>query len=305
METNQYKLSRRDVLKLAGAAAAVAITPGARAALAVTPPAKTAPSAKVPTAKLFMTDVGAGKNVMLLHGWTCDSNDWSWQLPLFQSKYRVIAPDLRGHGHSQVMPSGTYTPADYVADIEKVLSAKYSGQKFVIMGHSMGGQIAARLAAKRPDLISAVISVDGSLGFSGDAAQFLKKAAHDLEVGDLDVVVPALFKQIYAPTTDPALKSWHARRVEGMPDDVVRESFAPLFTGPGQVGVGKASAKFCRSLTVPFYHMCRDPAQAKRMRPWFSHPKSKVDLWPHSGHWIMQDRKEALNAAATAWIDSL
>jgi pimeloyl-ACP methyl ester carboxylesterase len=305
MEANPYKLSRRDVLKLAGAAAAVAITPGARAAIAATPSAKAASTSKPAAAKLFMTDVGKGQNVMLLHGWTCDSNDWSWQLPLFQSKYRVIAPDLRGHGHSQVMPSGAYMPADYVADIEKVLAAKYNSQKFVVVGHSMGGQIAARLAPRRPDLVRAVVSVDGSLGFSGKAAQFLKKAAQHLQVDDLDIVVPALFKKIYAPTTEPALKSWHARRVEGMPADVVRESFAPLFEGPGQVGTGEASAKFCRSLTVPFYHMCRDPAQATRMRPWFSHPKSKVDLWPHSGHWIMQDQKEALNAAATAWIDAL
>jgi hypothetical protein len=41
------------------------------------------------------------------------------------------------------------------------------------------------------------------------------------------------------------------------------------------------------------------------MRPWFSHPKSKVDLWSNAGHWIMQDRKDDVNAAVTAWIDAL
>src|SRR3984957_5973992 len=89
-----------------------------------------------------MTEMGRGKNVMLLHGWTCDSHDWSWQLPLFESKYRVVAADLRGHGRSEVMPSGAYTPADYVADIEALISTKYPGQKFIIVGHSMGGQLA-------------------------------------------------------------------------------------------------------------------------------------------------------------------
>lgn len=306
METNRRELSRRDVLRIAGAAAAaIAITPGSRAALATLPVATMAPPAKASAAQLFMTDVGSGTNVMLLHGWTCDSNDWSWQLPLFQGKYRVVAPDLRGHGRSQVMPSGTYTPENYVLDIERVLLEKRASRKFVLVGHSMGGQIAARLAVKRPDLISGLVSIDGSLGFSGDAATFLKKAAQELREGDLDVVVPALFKQVYAPTTDPALKSWHARRVQGMPAEVVRESFAPLFTGRGQVGTGDESERFCRSLTVPVYHMCRDLAQARRMQSWFSHPKSKIDVWLHSGHWIMQDCKDALNAAVTAWIDSL
>ena len=41
------------------------------------------------------------------------------------------------------------------------------------------------------------------------------------------------------------------------------------------------------------------------MRPWFSHPKSKVDAWSNSGHWIMQDRKDDMNAAVTAWTDAL
>jgi len=257
------------------------------------------------TAKLFMTEAGTGKYVMFLHGWTCDSHDWSWQLSLFESKYRVVTLDLRGHGRSQVMPSGAYKPADYDADIEALISTEYPGQKFIIVGHSMGGQIAARLAAKRPDLVCAVVSVDGTLGYSDDAAQLYGKTVHDLNSGDPGVVASALFQLGYDPATDPAFKRWHARRVQGMPVDVVRESFGPLFFGADQVGVGEASAKFCRSLTVPFYHLCRDPAKADRMRPWFSHPKSKVDLWSHAGHWIMQDRKDDVNAAMTTWIDAL
>jgi hypothetical protein len=96
---------------------------------------------------------------------------------------------------------------------------------------------------------------------------------------------------VYDPATDPGYKRWHARRVQGMPLHVVRESFGPLFFGADQVGSEEASATFCRSLTAPVYHLCRDPAQANRMRPWFSHPKSKVHVWPNAGHWIMQDRK--------------
>jgi len=292
MATKQYDLSRRSLLKFAGATvAATAVCSGTAAATS--------------TAKLFHTEAGAGKNVMFLHGWTCDSNDWIEQLPLFESKYRVVAPDLRGHGRSEVMPSGAYMPTDYVADIETLIANKYPGQTFVLVGHSMGGQIAARLAEKRPDLVSAVVSVDGALGFGNDAAQLFGKTTDDLNAGDPAVVAPALFELVYDSTTDPAFERWHARRVQGMPTHVVRESFGPLFFGAEQVGVGAASEKFCKGLTVPFYHLCRDPAQADRMRPWFSHPKSKVDVWSNAGHWIMQDRKDDVNAAVTTWIDAL
>jgi pimeloyl-ACP methyl ester carboxylesterase len=300
-------LSRRGLLKL-GMATAAMVTVGSETACAATTAAVTASSKTATTsrtAELFYTDVGTGKNIMLLHGWTCDSHDWSWQLPVLESKYRVIAVDLRGHGRSEVMPSGAYTPADYVEDIESLIGKKYPGQQFILVGHSMGGQIAARLAAKRPDMISAVVSIDGSLGFSDALAPIYKKTTDDLQSGDPGVVAPALFQSVYAPTTDPAFKRWHARRVQGMPQAPVRESFGPLFFGAEQVGLGKQSEVFCRTITQPFYHMCRDQAQADRMRQWFSNAKSKVDVWQNTGHWIMQDRKNDVNAAITAWIDTL
>ncbi|MGF6244595.1 pimeloyl-ACP methyl ester carboxylesterase [Paraburkholderia sp. GAS38] len=294
MEMMKHKLSRRGMLKIAGAAT-VAGALGSR----------TASAAPESPATLFATERGQGKNVMFLHGWTCDSHDWSWQLPYFESQYRVVAVDLRGHGRSQVMPSGAYTPADYVSDIEAFIATKYPGQKFIIVGHSMGGQIAARLAARRPDLVSAVVSVDGALGLSEAAAKLFATTSRDLNAGDPGVAAPALFELVYDRSTDPAYKRWHARRVQGMPAHVVRESFAPLFFGGDQVGIGEASATFCKSLTVPVKHLCRDNEQANRMRTWFAHPKSEVDVWSHTGHWIMQDRSKDVNAAVTAWIDAL
>jgi len=296
---NDGKLSRRSLLGLMGATTATAAI-GAGTGFAAPPVVQ-----ERRAARLFFTDVGNGPDTMLLHGWTCDSHDWSWQLPVFESRYRVIAPDLRGHGRSEVMPSGAYSPADYVADIEALILASYRGDKFVLVGHSMGAQIAARLAAKRPDLVRAVVSIDGALGFDTAAARLFRKTAQDLAADNPDTVVPALFAGVYDRATDPAFKRWHARRVQGMPKHVVRESFGPLFTGPDQVGVEEASARFCQDLTIPFYHLCRDPAQANRMRPWFSHPKSKVEAWAGTGHWIMLDRKDDVNAAVTTWIDAL
>lgn len=242
---------------------------------------------------------------MLLHGWTADAHDWSWQLPVLESQYRVVCVDLRGHGRSEVMPSGGYMPASYVADIEALIVDRYRGEKFILIGHSMGGQIAARLAVKRPDLIDAVVSIDGSLGFSANLASVFQKVTTDLAAGDPGVVAPALFKLFYDAATPSALKRWHARRVQGMPAHVVRESFGPLFLGPDQVGVGKQSELFCKRLSVPFYHLCRDAAQAEQMRPWLSNRHSKVEPWNNAGHWIMQDRPDDVNAAITAWIDTL
>ena len=291
MTMDRPAISRRGLFGFIGGATALAATPART--FAATPR----------TARLFATEAGTGRNVMLLHGWTADSHDWSWQLPALESRYRTVALDLRGHGRSEVMPTGAYSPDSYVADIEALIMTRYRGERFVLIGHSMGGQIAARLAAKRPDLVDAVVSVDGSLGFADALGPVFQKTDRDLMASAPGVVVPALFELFYDPATPAAFKRWHARRVEGMPAHVVRESFGPLFLGADQVGVGRQSEAFCRRLRQPFYHLCRDDAQAATMRPWFSNPKSNVDVWKNAGHWIMQDRPDDVNAALTAWID--
>ena len=57
--------------------------------------------------RLFFTDDGEGGPPMLfVHGYTCDSHDWSWQLAHFGATHRVIAVDLRGHGRSSVPDGG-------------------------------------------------------------------------------------------------------------------------------------------------------------------------------------------------------
>lgn len=86
--------------------------------------------------------------------------------------------------------------------------------------------------------------------------------------------------------------------------DVNSSTGKELFGTP-QIGLGEASERFCRSLAVPIDHLCRNPVQANRMRPWFSHPRSMVELWTGAGHWIMQGRPDALNAAVMAWIGGL
>ena len=293
MAPDNTDVSRRGLIGLASGAIAIASLPDV--AFAATPS----------PAKLFSTEAGKGRNVMLLHGWTADGHDWTCQLPVLEARYRTVVVDLRGHGRSPVPPSGRYLPADYVSDIEALIAQRYKGERFILIGHSMGGQIAARLAAQRPDLVEAVVSVDGSLGFAAETAALFGKVSHDLYAGDPAIVAPALFESVYDKATPAALRRWHGRRVQGMPAYVVRESFGPLFVGPDQVGTGSQSERFLRSVKTPFYHLCRDPEQARRMRPCFSHPASKVDAWDHAGHWIMQDRPDAVNAAITAWIDQI
>jgi pimeloyl-ACP methyl ester carboxylesterase len=105
---------------------------------------------------------------------------------------------------------------------------------------------------------------------------------------------------VYDPATDPGYKRWQAAR----PGDAAARR-ARILRSAFLRRRRRGERNVLPELDGPVYHLCRDPAQDDRMRPWFSHPKPKVDVCPNAGHWIMQDRKDDVNAAATAWIDAL
>ncbi len=75
-----------------------------------------------------------------------------------------MAPDLRGRGRSNTLP-GPYGMAAHAADCAAVVEA-VSDEPVVVVGHSMGGFVATVLAARRPDLVRAVVLVDGGLPFA-------------------------------------------------------------------------------------------------------------------------------------------
>jgi pimeloyl-ACP methyl ester carboxylesterase len=104
---------------------------------------------------------GSGTPVLAIHGITSSSR--SWPLLAQELDRPVVAPDLRGRGRSNHLPGpvGLVTHAD---DCAAVLRAA-TDEPVVVAGHSMGGFIATVLAARHPDLVRALVLVDGGLPF--------------------------------------------------------------------------------------------------------------------------------------------
>lgn len=92
---------------------------------------------------------GTGPTVMLVHGWMVSGRVWHRLLPLLHD-FRVIVPDLRGSGASAALASGSVTLADHVTDLAALLETLDIRDAHLV-GHSMGGQLAALLAAGLPE----------------------------------------------------------------------------------------------------------------------------------------------------------
>lgn len=106
------------------------------------------------------------KPIVLLHG----MRDHGLSL-LFLARYlpdfRLIAPDLRGHGHSENI--GSYSMLQFVTDLHLVID-EFADGPVSLVGHSLGGHICARYASLYPGQLERLILLDG-LGPPGTTAQ--------------------------------------------------------------------------------------------------------------------------------------
>ena len=81
----------------------------------------------------------AGVRHRLLHGYPLNSTIWHTQQNGLSDHFRVITPDLRGHGQSPA-PEGVYEMDQMAQDVFALLDS-LNVQKAAIMGHSMGGYV--------------------------------------------------------------------------------------------------------------------------------------------------------------------
>jgi pimeloyl-ACP methyl ester carboxylesterase len=75
--------------------------------------------------------------------------------------WRLLAPDWRGFGLSEWAPGGVYTYNDYLADLDAMVDQLELGDRFDLLGHSLGGYLACMYAAVRPRRVARLINVEG------------------------------------------------------------------------------------------------------------------------------------------------
>ncbi len=105
---------------------------------------------------------GDGPALLALHGHFAHAGVFDGLAESLAPGWRVVAPDQRGHGRSD--PTPDYDRAGYVADAALVVEALGLAPA-VVLGHSLGGVNAYQLAARRPELVRAVIVVDAPAEF--------------------------------------------------------------------------------------------------------------------------------------------
>ena len=99
---------------------------------------------------------GVGVPIVLIPSIGCPKEMWDGVMAELESHYRVIAIEVRGHGDSDV-PGGPFTMDDLADDVIEMLKAIGGGQKAIVGGCSMGGQVSQGVGVKAPELLHGII----------------------------------------------------------------------------------------------------------------------------------------------------
>jgi 3-oxoadipate enol-lactonase len=110
--------------------------------------------------RFFYQQAGRGPDVVLLHAVTSNLAVWvfSGLLDALSAEFRVTAYDLRGHGHSDVTPTG-YTSAEMAEDLHRLHAALGLGPAYLV-GHSFGAVVATHAAVLFPEMVAGLILSD-------------------------------------------------------------------------------------------------------------------------------------------------
>lgn len=132
-----------------------------------------------------------GIPTLALHGWLDNANTYDRLAPLL-GQLRLIAIDLPGHGRSEHRPPGVhYHFVDYVDDVLAVADA-LEWERFVLMGHSMGGGVSTLFAATFPERLSRLILIEGF----GAALRDMEGAPQAMRESVLNMARPPLSQQV-------------------------------------------------------------------------------------------------------------
>lgn len=247
------------------------------------------------------SDTGAGRPLVLVHGFPLDLRMWQHQIDHFSGRFRVIAPDLRGFGKSE--SSQPFTIASLASDLRALLRG-IDALPCVLAGLSMGGYVALAYAKMCPtDLTGLILADTRAAGDTADGKAARNKMIETVRSGGAKSVAEQMLPKMLSDHTRA-----HQPRLEGTMRDMMehcspttiehaltamrdREDYTdelPSIAIPTLILVGEHDA-----LTPP------DLSRAMHERI----PRSQLAIIPNAGHMSPLENPAHFNRQLDQFLD--
>jgi pimeloyl-ACP methyl ester carboxylesterase len=251
---------------------------------------------------LNVEERGVGRPLLLVHGFPLDHTMWNAQIETLSGRFRVIAPDMRGFGHSDPVV-GLLTMDLLAEDLSRLLDALRIDEPVAFCGLSMGGYVGWRFVAKYGDRLWRLIQCDTrAAADSPDAARQRLETADRVRREGSAVVAQTMKERLVAPAT-----------LEAEPDLVAAMESVMLATPPETLAAalrGMAerpdSTDLLPQIRVPTLLVC---GQHDRISPTEEMrkiaeaiPHSRFVEIPGAGHMAPLESPAAVNAAVLEFL---
>lgn len=235
--------------------------------------------------------------VVLIHGWACDSAYWNAQIDALKSRYTVVAVNLAGHGGSEANRTD-WSIGNYGEDVATVVR-QLKNQQIVLVGHSMGGDVALEASRRIGDRVIGIIAVDSlkSIGLPPMRPQEIERQLAPFRKSFIEATRSYVTDKLFEKGADSTLVQKVAYDMSLEPPAVGVPSLESLL-----------SMDFTRLLPdihVPVLAINSDlgPTDVARIRK--SLPTFKADVLEHTGHFLMMEVPQRFNPVLLKDIDDL
>ncbi len=255
---------------------------------------------------LHAIDQGTGSVLLLLHGFPLDHTMWRNQTETLATKFRVVAPDLRGFGKSSIEPIAAKTGiaiADYADDVAAVLDNLGVREPVVVCGLSMGGYVAWQFFERHRDRVRALVQCDTkSVADTPKARETRYQMAESVEGWGAAHVATLMAPKMLAATT----LSSNTKLVDEVTDIISRTD--PVAIAAAQRGMAHRDDKseLLGAIDVPTLYMVGEedaispPAEMRAMAD--ATPDAEYVEIPNSGHLSPMENPHAVNHAIDDFI---
>jgi len=228
--------------------------------------------------------------VLFAHSFSGSSVQWAPQLDHFGRTRRAIALDFRGHGRSEALPGSLFDVPSFAADIGAVADG-LGLQRFVIVGHSLGGAAAIDYAAEHDDRVAGLVLVATPGRLPNEQVKGVEKALNQ----DFDGTMGGIWRRLLANAT-PATR----RTVEGESDKIPEEMARQIIRATFEFDpVPSLEAYDGPRLTVSTPQ--EDPVQElHELVPGVAH-----ETVEGTSHWIQLDEPDRFNEILDRFLDEV
>jgi pimeloyl-ACP methyl ester carboxylesterase len=151
--------------------------------------------------QMAYTDEGKGRPVLFVHGYPLNRRMWSPQVSGLSNQFRILAPDLRGHGDSSAT-AGSYSMDLLATDLANFLNGLDIHEPVILCGLSMGGYVSLAFNRLFPDRLAGLILTATRAAPDSLEAKINRQRASELvQKEGLRAIITGMISRLFAPQT--------------------------------------------------------------------------------------------------------